>query len=259
MEFDKIGSGPAVLLLHGLGASRFSWRNIVPALSDRFAVYAVDLPGFGSSPAPAGFDFSVAAQAAAAAAFIVNHALVKPVVIGHSLGGGVALRLAAEAGGAGWPQIGKLVLLAPLCAPRNLSSKVGKLAGKAKQMPPELLGPMLATLVLKLAYADYARVTPDQTAGYAQGLSSRSQIDAFFATVPHLAAENISAGELKKIANKTRIVWGEEDTFLPIGDGVALKASLAGSSLERIADCGHIPHEEWPDQTIGHIRSFLSK
>jgi pimeloyl-ACP methyl ester carboxylesterase len=99
MIFDKEGSGPPVVLIHGLGASAFSWKQTIPALSPHFTTYAVDLLGFGrSSPAPAGFDFTVPAQAEAVRAFMQEQHLPEPIIIiGHSMGGSVCLELAAQA------------------------------------------------------------------------------------------------------------------------------------------------------------------
>src|SRR4051812_33694936 len=102
MNFDKKnGSGAAVVLIHGLGASLFSWRDTVEALSPRFTTYAVDLLGFGESPAPAGFACTAEAQAQEVAKFMTAQGLSNPIIIGHSMGGSVCLYLAQRAGQSG--------------------------------------------------------------------------------------------------------------------------------------------------------------
>src|SRR3712207_4455805 len=108
MYFEKQGSGPPVVLVHGLGAYSFSWRNTVAALKADYTTYAVDLLGFGQSPSP-GFPSTMAAQADAVSTFIKAQGLVNPILIGHSMGGGISLRVAEQAGKGGQPTIRKMV------------------------------------------------------------------------------------------------------------------------------------------------------
>ena len=118
MNFDKAGAGPPVILVHGLGASKFSWKQTVPELSPRFTTFAVDLLGFGHTPAPAHFDFTVAGQADAVKELVRNEHLPEPIIIvGHTMGGSICLELAAKAGQSGFPSLNKVVLIDPLAPP----------------------------------------------------------------------------------------------------------------------------------------------
>src|SRR3954470_7639326 len=139
MFFEKQGSGPPVVLVHGLGAYSFSWRDTVAALKGSYTTYAVDLLGFGQSPAPPGFPNTMAAQADAVSAFIKAQSLVDPILIGHSMGGGISLRIAEQAGKSGQPNLKKMVLAAPVA-----------------YSPPKLaLGPDLGNLSKLLALPDF--------------------------------------------------------------------------------------------------------
>jgi pimeloyl-ACP methyl ester carboxylesterase len=96
LAFTRTGSGPTLVLLHALGLSRSAWDPVVPALAERFDVVAVDLPGFGASPPlPPTTPASPEALAAAVGALLDELGLTAPHVVGNSLGGGVALELAA--------------------------------------------------------------------------------------------------------------------------------------------------------------------
>ncbi len=95
LEFDRAGSGPRVLLVHGLGGERHVWEPVWPALTARCDVLRIDLPGFGGSdPLPAGSDVSPQGLARAVAAFLAEAGFDHPHVAGNSLGGWVALELA---------------------------------------------------------------------------------------------------------------------------------------------------------------------
>jgi pimeloyl-ACP methyl ester carboxylesterase len=258
MHFDTIkGSGPAVVLIHGLGASSFSWRDTVAALSGRFTTYAVDLLGFGKSAAPAGFAYTAKAQADAVLDFINAQHFLKPVtLIGHSMGGGVCLYLANQAA-QGKLSLSQMVLVAPVASPPTSKGQDASALEAGAEIPG--FGQLLAKKVLEQAYADPKRITPGQISGYAKGLSSRDQIHAFAMHSKNLEQISFTPLQLAQIKFKTRIIWGEDDPFLkPAATlGEALRKALPNAELELIKDCGHIPQEERPTETNKAIDDFL--
>lgn len=255
MHFEKTGAGPAVVLVHGLGASSFSWRDTAAKLSARFTTYAVDLLGFGQSAAPAGFAYTAKAQADAVAALMQAQGVSNPIIIGHSMGGAVCLYLSAQAGQGKMPTLSKMVLIAAVTRPR--SSALGGGSGGAAAIT-ELPGPIIARQVLEQAYADPSRITPAQVGGYAKGLSSPGQKQALVKHSANLAQISFSATELGAIKTETLIIWGEKDNFLPLRDGADLQHALPKAlPLKEVKDCGHIPHEEHAAETNGLIETFL--
>lgn len=250
MYFDKRGSGPAVVLVHGLGAYSFSWRDTVAALSGNFTTYAVDLLGFGESAAPSGFAHTAKAQAVAVADFIKAQGLSNPIIIGHSMGGAVCLYLATQAGA---PSLSKMILIDAVASPPKPSAGGTRTAPSAGMDLPTAL----ATHALEEAYAVPKRITAPQIAGYAKGLSSSSQQEAFFKHTSKLGEVSFSASELAGIKIKTLIIWGEDDKILCMKRGEDLARALPDAKLERIKSCGHIPHEEQPKETNDLIANFL--
>ena len=263
MFCDKRGSGPAVVLIHGLGAYSYSWRNTVAALS-AYTTYAVDLLGFGQSAAPAGFAYTAKAQAEAVAAFMKDQGLSSPVIIGHSMGGGVCLNLAELAGKDGVPSLSKMILVAPAASPPRYPFGAGKMTtlAAAVELPDfdahaQKVGRDLVTTILHGAYKDRSRVTPAQIDGYAKGLSKRDQIQAFLRHLANLNEISFSPSQLSGIKIKTLIIWGKDDGFLEPARADKLKGKLPDASLEWIDDCGHIPQEERPEKTNDAIVKFL--
>jgi pimeloyl-ACP methyl ester carboxylesterase len=257
MHFEKNGSGPPVVLIHGLGAYSFSWRATVAALSGSFTTYAVDLLGFGKSPAPAAY--TAEAQAEAVAAFIKAQGLSNPSIVGHSMGGSVCLYLAAQPAKAGALSIGKMVLIDAV-AP-ELPAAMRTILAKVSAVPalPDLSPSALAKIKAKtiLESAQIAPVTQEQIDGYAMGLSTPGQARALKEHAQTLSAVSFSKPALGAIKTKTRVIWGKDDPWLPLTQGNTLKAWLGNADLKEIANCGHIPHEEKPAETNKHIADFL--
>jgi pimeloyl-ACP methyl ester carboxylesterase len=260
MNYVKSGAGGRnVVLIHGLGASLFSWRETVVALSGpSTTTYAVDLLGFGESAAPAGFPYTAKAQAEAVAAFIKAQHLHNPVtLIGHSMGGSVCLYL-AEMAVHGALSLSQMVLVAPVAySPPRAGEDLAALEAKAKEPG---VGALLAKCILDRAYAVRTRVTQAQIDGYAEGLSSDDQIHAFVEHSRNLHQISFTQPQLTQIKFKTLIIFGKDDPFLkPAATvGAQLKTDLSNASLKLIDNCGHIPQEECPVETNDTIVKFLT-
>jgi pimeloyl-ACP methyl ester carboxylesterase len=260
MHFERQGAGPPVVLVHGLGASLFSWRDVVEELSTRFTTYAVDLLGFGSSPAPGGFPYTIAAQAQAVADFMNAQGISDPILIGHSMGGGVCLHLADRASRAVPPSSSRIVLVAPVAYPPihtfpqpNQTPAPDQDAGGMPLSPAHAL----AQLFLSRAYAPGNRPTAAQINGYAAGLSSAGQLRAFRMHGANLAGTEAPLPSVAGITNKTLIIWGDEDRIVPAADGTRLKDALPNATLKIIDNSGHVPHEEQAAATLAAISGFL--
>ncbi len=263
MHFEKQGSGPPVVLVHGLGAYSFSWRDMIASLKKNYTTYALDLLGFGQSPARQDFPDTMVAQADAVCDFMRMQNLANPILIGHSMGGGVSLRVAEKAGQNGQPSLKMLILIAPVAYPphqsapgsnpENLSTLLSLPDFELSQVSRRLV-----EQILERAYAKPSRITTQQIDGYAKGLSSRSQLQAFLEHSSNLSEVAVPAARLSGISVETLIIWGKQDPFLPLSDGKKLKDALANASLAEIDDCGHIPQEEQPDETSRLVMAFLS-
>jgi pimeloyl-ACP methyl ester carboxylesterase len=111
---EKLGSGDkTVVFIHGYGVSRKSWYDIVPYMQDAFSIHLIDLMGFGDSPAPERWAYSIENQANAVIKYLRDNNLEKIYLVGHSYGGGVSIILNHLIKKGESNRIQKLVLISP--------------------------------------------------------------------------------------------------------------------------------------------------
>jgi pimeloyl-ACP methyl ester carboxylesterase len=257
------GSGPPVLLIHGLGSTSDAWDGVVPALASRYRVLALDLRGFGQSDKPNDAHYSIADQAEAVAAFLDKDGLTGVTVVGHSLGGGVALKLSLDEAAAGRTRIKALALLDTIAYRQPLPlffrvlqvPVVGSLG--MSLVPPE----MQASEALRIAYHDQTKVTDALVERYARPLRDPAVRHAFAETVNALIPDDIDTltARYPSIALPTLILWCTNDVIVPIALGKRLASDIKTSRFAKLSDCGHMPHEERPALTSQYLDQFLGE
>ena len=261
-RYFAAGAGPPLVLLHGDGESAFDWTWTLPALARTRRVYAPDLPGSGEN-AKLATDLSPAALERFAASFLDAAKIGRAAVVGSSLGGLVALRLALSEPS----RVSALVLVA--------SSGLGRAVN---------LG--LSALVVP-GYGDLAIAWAGTTTGAAQRARGRArllfagpdraprawvseqyrlartpgflaaQLAALRAELDPLGQREVLLDELSSLTMPTLLVWGERDRVLPVSQARPALARLQKGSLEIIPDCGHLPQVEWPDRFVEALGGFL--
>ncbi len=170
LAYRDQGKGKPILLLHGFGASSYTWRHVEPALlTSGYRVVTLDLKGFGLSDKPFDEDYSIFDQAALVSQFIDYLGLKKLSVVGHSLGGGVALVLALDKNPAKRERIARLVLIDTIAYSQNIP-----IAFNILRTP--ILGKISSSLVpldiqtrvaLRLAYYDNSKFDSRDVKQYA--------------------------------------------------------------------------------------------
>jgi pimeloyl-ACP methyl ester carboxylesterase len=258
-------SGPAVapavdrrpfLLLHGLGASLNFWVAVAPRLAAQRRTVAIDLPGFGLSRLESE-DFSLDAIVSGIATFMRSLGMADLVVVGHSLGGPVALRLAAR-----YPGIVKTVILVD-----------GTLLSVQQVLTSPLYAvrhPVLAAMVAAQFIGAITPITPIITEGLLRSALGRraslwpfvahpAEVDRrrLVAALKHTGGNNvlkvISAIQgvrieqlMAEVGQQTHLIWGELDKLIPQRDVDRSIELLNVGSLHRVSDCGHWPMIEYP-------------
>ena len=252
IHYVEAGEGPALLLIHGLGSSTFAFRHILPDLARRLRVVALDLKGFGFSERPVG-DYALSAQAELVRQVMDLLGIEKASVLGHSMGGVVAMRLALA-----YPQRVERLILASSASDLELGRRIWGAAVIGRLLP--LVAPFtfhnrrFRELSLKSGYSDPDRCTEDVIEGYMQPARMRGYLRALGNTMAHWRRD--PPLDPADITQPTLIVWGEEDHWLPPSRGERLHRLIAGSRLELVAG-GHLFLEEQPQAASRLIEEFL--
>jgi pimeloyl-ACP methyl ester carboxylesterase len=258
---ETYGTGRPLLMLHGFGASSFSWRNLIEPFSRTHQLILLDLKGFGKSPKPSDDLYGVQNHADLIYDFILRKNLRDLTLVGHSLGGAVALLTAIKLIDEKKGRLRSLILIDAAAFRQNLPAFIDIL-----RMP--ILGPLAVCflsderqvrLILKKAYFDDSKITRDQIKAYSVPLGEPGGEAALVKTARRIVPRNIDriTRRYPEIKVPALIIWGREDEIVPLKVGNKLHQSLPNSKLIIIDKCGHIPHEEKPEAVIPALKEFL--
>jgi pimeloyl-ACP methyl ester carboxylesterase len=259
--YQEQGSGRPLLLIHGFGASTFTWRHVAPGLARDHKVITVDLKGFGQSDKPFDSRYSVYDQAELLVQLIEDKDLRDLTLVGHSYGGGIALLLALEADGRLAGRISRLVLLDSIAYPQNIPVFFRMLdVPVVSQMGIRMVPPSVQTRVaLKIAYFDDSKITSAEVEAYAAPLKTAAGKHAIIHSARQIVPEDIAmlSKRYKTMNLPTLILWCDHDRIVPLEVGIKLRRTLPNSTLRLVEECGHMPQEEQPDRTLELLKEFL--
>lgn len=259
------GSGPRTLLfLHGFAASHTTWEDIVPLFpAERFRLILMDMKGFGLSSKPRDGAYSIEDQAGIVRAFIDGKGLESATIIGHSLGGGVALRACLQALDEKEPvPVEGLVLMDCAAYPQRLPKFFRRL-----KMP--VIGPLMIRTIpartmvqrtVEKVFFDQSAITPERLERYMHYFRGRGLAYTMRASVKCIHTEKYAdiGEEYRKLSIPALLIWGEYDYVVKPHTGQRLHKDLKGSQLRIIKSCGHNPHEEKPAETYAAMERFLT-
>lgn len=260
--YEEKGQGLPILLIHGFGASTYTWRRIAPPLAETHRVIAVDLKGFGQSDKPFDERYSIFDQAELLKQLIVGNDLRDLTLVGHSFGGGVALLLALDDDPRLEGRISKLVLLDTIAYAqdipvsfRMLNMPVVSHLG-VRMLPPAVQ----ARLALRIAYLDNSKIEDEEVEMYAAPLRTAAGKHAIIHSARQIIPEGLEeiSERYKTITVPTLIGWCDHDRIVPLDVGLKLRRTLPNAHLKIIDDCGHMPQEEQPEATLELIQGFLA-
>lgn len=246
---------PAILMLHGFGASLHTWEDWARLLETDHRVIRFDLPGFGlTGPDPTG-DYTDARSIAVLRALMDHLGLQRATLIGSSMGGRIAWAFAA----AHPDRVAKLVLVAP-----DGFASPGIAYGRRQEVPalmhllPYTLPHSMLRANLAAAYADPARMseaTVQRSYDLMRAPGVRRAIIARMGQVVLPEPEPL----LRRITAPTLLLWGEQDRMIPIANAQDYLAALPDARLVALPGIGHVPMEEAPAGTIAPLRDFLAR
>ncbi len=256
VHYQERGSGQPLVLIHGYGASTYTWKDAFAILSNRYRVIAVDLKGFGFTGKPDG-DYTRRAQGELVVRLLDHLKIEKAILCGNSMGGEVSMNAAAR-----HPErVAALILVdsAGVTVPGTGSVSPGYLR-------TPVLGPLLAAIALtssamvrgglEKSFHDPAMITDDRIAAYYRPLrTAGGQRGAFLARVQ--AGDDPVEPKIPGIQAPTLILWGAEDRLIPLEAGRRLQSMLPHARLVVLEKCGHVPQEEMPQRFVLEVMGFI--
>ncbi len=265
MRYMRAGSGPPLLLLHGLLGYAFSWRRNEESLGRSAALHEVDLLGMGESDRPRGLDHGLRAQARRMLRVMDELSLASADVLGTSHGGALALMMAALAAEEGRPRVERLIL----AAPANPWSKHGKFFSRVLGSPPlrwllpapmRWLAPLFGGYFLARQYGDRKRIPPGTVEGYVRPMLVPGSFEYGLDILRTLRRDlREMATLLPRIAHlPTLFLWGSRDPIVLPESIVPLRACFHRSELVMIEGAGHLPYEETPEEFNRAVNRFLA-
>lgn len=266
LEARGRGRGEAAetfLLIHGFGATAYTWRHWAPALERRGRVLLVELKGFGGAGKPDDGRYGPLDQAALVGALVAAEEPRRLTLIGHSIGGGIALLTALSMLDGGSRALHRLVVVAGTAYAQRLPP-VARMARwpRLARAVVRLVGPdLLIREVLRSIVHDPAAVEPGQVEAYAAPLRSgdgvRAALDAAGQLVP-AGLDGLTA-RYRDIDVPALLMWGRQDRVVPPWVGQRLARDLPRATLEVLEACGHIPQEERPGASLALLEAFLDR
>ncbi len=264
IHYKVAGGGPVqIVLLHGFASAHDTWLDMAALFpQDGYTLYLLDMKGFGLSAKPRDGAYSVKDQAAVVRDFILELGLQSPILIGHSLGGTVALRVCLDAQRDKEPfTIRKLVLIDCAAYPQKLPKFFRRLRSP-------ILGPLLLRLIpvhrmvrttLEKVFYEPAAFTPERMERYLRYFRGKGIPYALRATVRCIDPADYAhiSESYSGLSVPTLIIWGKEDRIIKAKNAFRLHDDIPGSQLKVFKKCGHNPHEERPEETCAAISVFL--
>ncbi|MCX8023682.1 MAG: alpha/beta hydrolase [Thermanaerothrix sp.] len=265
VHYQRYGNGsPAMILLHGFGASTFSWREVIKSLGAHGTAIAFDRPGFGLTERPLSQTwrgenpYTLDFQAELVIGLMDALDIPRAYLIGNSAGGTVALYTALK-----YPQrVEGLVLV---------DAAIYRGGGAPPWIRPLLNTPQMDRLgpwfvrslageqgmrFLRSAWHDPSKITDEVIEGYRKPLQARNWDRALWELTKASQASNL-AKRLNDVGHPVLVITGDDDRIVPTEDSVRLARELPNARLVVIPNCGHVPQEECPMEFLHAVLPFV--
>jgi pimeloyl-ACP methyl ester carboxylesterase len=251
--------GPPIILIHGFASSTLVWSKVFLQLADAgFRVIAPDLLGYGYSGKPARGEYTIEAQARMIVGLLDELKIDAAAIVGSSYGGAIAATCALD-----YPtRVEKLIMVGAVNNNEPLKFSLMRVFGSpvvGEFIAPLLIGSRrLLRRRMKRVYDRHLWVLDEsRVEARHRFLRTRSTQRAIIRTVRSWDAERVSL-DAHLITQPTLLLWGETDQEVPLEDGRRLQQKIAGSRLIVFRECGHLPHEEYPDAFTDVVVDFCA-
>jgi pimeloyl-ACP methyl ester carboxylesterase len=254
VRYGVSGDGPPVVVVHGTPWSSYNFRHLIAALSKDFTIYFYDLIGYGQSDKPPG-DVSLGIQNSVLSRLLDHWRLESPAIIGHDFGGTTVLRTHLLNG----CDFKKIVLIDPVAISpwgspffQHVNAHEDAFAGVPDYIHDAIVRAYVKTAAFKsintstLDRIVHPWIEPNGKAAFYRQIAQA-----------HSGYTDEVQPLYSQISRPVLILWGREDSWIPVEKGELLNAMIPGSSLHVVPDAGHLVIEEQPALLIEKIRPFL--
>ncbi len=254
VHYRDEGTGPVLLLLHGTGSNLHTWQAWTDTLKNRYRIVRLDLPGFGLTGPLASRDYSMSSYSDFLDNFLAELLIDSCAVAGNSLGGMIAWHFALDHP----DRVSRLVLIDAAGFPSKTIPSIGFRAARApvfSALMTRVTPKFLFRKSLLEVYSEPDLVTDSLVdlyflsmlrAGNRQAFNDRAQTEFIDRT-----------GELGQLELPTLILWGEQDSWIPVENGYRFEQAIPGAELMVYPGAGHIPQEEIPMITARTTEGYL--
>lgn len=267
IHYKVFGSGqPVMILLHGFGASTFSWREVTGPLSQSGTVIVYDRPAFGLTerPLPGSWvgqnPYSEPAQVTILFGLMDALEVRSAILVGNSAGGSVAVNAALTQ-----PDRVQALVLVDAAIYDSGRTVPAWLRWVSHTPQAERIGPLLTRSIasrgieiLFSAWHDRARIMPEIIRGYRLPLRAQNWDVALWQYTTAAQPGNLSA-HLAELHLPTLVITGDDDRIVPTANSLRLAQEIPGAQLVVVKDCGHVPQEECPVDFLQAVRPFVAR
>jgi magnesium chelatase accessory protein len=257
---QQLGAGPALLLVHGTGASTHSWRGLAPLLAQRFTVTAFDLPGHGFTAGTPQGGMSLNAMSAAVPELLAALAVSPQIAVGHSAGAAVLCRMALDGHLAARAIVSLNGALLPfhrvqrlLFGPVARLMALSPLAARAVAWGARDRGAVLRLLAGTGSHLDAAGVEL-----YWRLVRSEGHVNGALRMMAQWELERLEP-DLPRLAVPLTLVVGEADPMVPLAEALRVQRMLPQATLIRLPRLGHLAHEEQPEAVAAIIFALAER
>ena len=250
-------NAPAMVLIHGFASSTLAWSKVFLKLADAgYRVIALDMLGYGYSAKPRNGQYTIEGQAKLLVRLLDSLSIPRAIIVGSSYGGAVAATCALD-----YPdRVEKLILVGAVNNNRPLAFMLMRVFGSpvvGDVVSPLLIGSRrLLRRRMKRVYDEHRWVLDERRVDARHlPLRAASTHRAIIRTVRSWDAERISR-DAHLIQQPTLLLWGANDREIPLPDGERLHAKIPRSRLIVFLSCGHLPHEEYPEEFTNVVTDF---
>ncbi|MFC1553870.1 alpha/beta fold hydrolase [candidate division KSB1 bacterium] len=265
INYEEYGEGDrCIIFIHGFSESIQTWTWIKDRIAEKYRIFLVDLKGFGLSSKPNDDNYSPVDQADIITEIIKNYDLKNLTIIGHSFGGGVALLTVMKLLDEGRESLLKNLVLI------NSAGYLSKLPVFIRLLRKPLVGVLffglfpprfISKVSLKRVYYDPKKIKEEKISLYAELFKLPGIVNSMKKTARCIIPDNHSEylDKFSSISIPVLILWGKNDLLLPVEQAHKFNSELPDSEVHVFDNCGHMPHEEYPEETTDLILDFLAR